>query len=361
MGNKMNISKFKMILKEEVVRSLLEAPVAAPPLAIPSPVAEIDAESLAMQVQLKNEKPLPENFEGASTRAIELHDFIRKGRLMAVPAGNGSAIKTSTLNSSLSVGANIKEFWNARYIVLNQYAVSGRSTKGLLSTLGLSVTPQLQDFLDKGNLSVVSQQIWSQIKTMTKQLTDVERGAALVNLLTLLGYQKDSFIKNPTFGTLGGSLYTSYTIDIANISRVPLANIINIPKNMVADAGQNQTSTPATPSPVPVPTQPQQSADPSSKNSSATNWDQYVKMTPGGAAVKSAWEAYAATGRVKPDYYSFVAWYKKSKTAAGPKWMDDPGTVARLLQAKANLFGTPFAAPSPSITPGQATAQAPKP
>jgi hypothetical protein len=239
--------------------------------------------------------------------------------------------------------------------VLAQYFRSGDALKRLL---GQTITPTAQNFLDNGASSSVTGNLQQQIRAGLSS-SNKER-ELLINLLTTLGYSGDSFLAKKEFQNQSAEFYLSYIFDMYNVSIVPLANIINPPKNKVVAAPPAGTS-----APPPAQTQPaaqtQQSTDPSSKKSNVTNWDQYVKATPnGGAAVKSAWEAFAATGKVKPDYYSFVAWYKNSKASAGPLWKDDPGTVARLLQAKASLF-TPYAAPAPSITPGSATAQTPKP
>jgi len=347
----MNPSKLKMIIKEEVTKSLFEAapaaPVASTPPAVPSPVATVkfDQELFAMQNQLKDEQPLSVDFKNAKKRVQDLYRFVFsiKRVLMRYPGNPGTPIDQPTLDASLNTQrADIKKFWSARYEVLSQYVTSGDSLKGLFNFFGLGVTSKAQNFLDNGALSSVTENIKQQIRT---GLNSNKERELLINLLTILGYNGNSFLAKKEFQNQNADFYLSYIYDMYNVSIVPLSEIINPPKNKVEADTSAGKSTPA-PAQTQTAAQTPKSADPSSKKSNVTNWDQYVKATPdGGAAVKSAWEAYAATGQVKPDYYSFVAWYKKSKTAAGPRWPDDPGAVARLLQAKAKLY-TPYAAPA---------------
>jgi hypothetical protein len=314
-----------------------------------------------MQNQLKEEQPLSVDFKNAKKRVRDLMSFVFsiKRALTTYPGNAGTPIEQSTLNSSLDTQrTDIKKFWSARYEVLGQYVRSGDSLTTLFNFSGSGVTPGAQNFLDNGASSSVTGNLQQQIRAGLSR-SNKER-ELLINLLTTLGYSGNSFLAKKEFQNQSAEFYLSYIFDMYNVSIVPLSEIINPPKNKVVAAPPAGKSAPA-PSQTQPAAQTQQSTDPSSKKSNVTNWDQYVKATPnGGAAVKSAWEAFAATGKVKPDYYSFVAWYKNSKASAGPLWKDDPGTVARLLQAKANLF-TPYAAPAPSITPGSATAQTPKP
>ncbi len=366
MGNKMNPSRLKMIIKEEVAKSLFEAaPVASAPPAVPSPVAKVtlDETSFAMQRQLQSEQPLPVDFKNAKKRVHDLWSFVYSIKRMVTryPGKAGTPIDEPTLNASLDTQrADIEKFWSARYMVLSQYVESGDSLIGLFNFLGLGVTPGAQNFLDNGALSSVTGDLKQKIRTLLSK--DNKERELLINLLTILGYGGGPLLAKKELQNLSADVYLRYIFDIYNISIVPLAEIINPLKNkVVANTSADKSTPPPAPAQTQTAAQTQKSADPSSKKSNATNWDQYVKMTPDGAAVKSAWEAYAATGQVKPDYYSFVNWYKKSKSARPDLWDDGPGHIVRLLQAKANLFSAPAVAPTPSITPGSAAAPTPKP
>ena len=363
MGNKMNLSKLKMIIKEEVTKSLFEAapaaPVASTPPAVPGPVPTVkfDQDSFAMQRHLQSEQSLTVDFKNAFTRLSQLSGFYNSltgVTLMQLPGKSGTRIEREQLNASLNTQrADIYKFWIARYEVLGQYVRSG---DGLRRLLGQKITREAQDFLDKGANSSVVGKIHDQINAIGNDLNlEVSRNL-LIEFLKILGYSSNEDLKKQNV-----DFYSRRIFDIINISIVPLSVIINPPKNKVAADTSTGKST-QQPAQTPLAAQTPQSADPSSKKSNATNWDQYVKATPnGGAAVKSAWEAFAATGKVKPDYYSFVAWYKKSKSARPDWWNDGPDHIARLLQANAKLYGTPAAAPASSITPGSAAAQTPKP
>jgi hypothetical protein len=358
MGNKMNFSKFKMILKEEVVRSLSEAvpnmmpqvvanttaaavPVAAPPPPIPAPVAGVQFDSDQMvldmlaKTSLKNEKDLPLNFAGAQKRQIELFTTVSSRQLESTPGQSGAKIKLVDIKQSLKPGPPFYQFWDVRYRVLSQYVMSAASVSGLITNNIGPLNGVAQNFFDAGYMSSAAPGVKNIINSYIKNSKDVIN--PLQSLLKLLGYSNFPNIK---WNELDQQQLRNLIVDFFNISLVPLANLINIPKQTIVSAPN---------------------ANPNSKNPPAKNWDQYVKMTPGGAEVKTAWEAYAATGQVKPDYYSFVNWYNKSKSARPDLWDDGPTNVARLLQAKANLFALPPTPPAPSITPGQAAAPTPKP
>ena len=93
---------------------------------------------------------------------------------------------------------------------------------------------------------------------------------------------------------------------------------------------------PAVAAPV-VPVAP--SAKPPAGTKGAKNWDEYVKMTKSGQAVKSAWDRYAVAS-VPPidpnDFNLFTKWWSDYKRA-NPSWGGSPvETVAALgTQAKA--------------------------
>ena len=194
----MNPSKLKMIIKEEVTKSLFEAaPVASTAPAVPSPVAtvEFDQESFAMQNQLKEEQPLSVDFKNAKKRVRDLMSFVFsiKRALTTYPGNAGTPIEQSTLNSSLDTQrADIKKFWSARYEVLGQYVRSGDSLITLFNFSGSGVTPGAQNFLDNRASSSVTGNLQQQIRAGLSS-SNKER-ELLINLLTTLGYSGDSFL-----------------------------------------------------------------------------------------------------------------------------------------------------------------------
>jgi hypothetical protein len=82
------------------------------------------------------------------------------------------------------------------------------------------------------------------------------------------------------------------------------------------------------------------------------DWTSYVAKTKGGADVKVAWEAYAASKGAKPDFGSFARWWQAYRKSNSNTF---DGTVGETIGAL-KLTAAPAAASAPPVKPGTAAA-----